>query len=135
MKTKIIAAFAAAILIISFISCGWFGSDKKPAFNIHGEWTIDSIVNKGHDSASDVGLLVTAMANADSARIRFDKDSTFHYVNDKEKGSGRYYLSANSDSLFLQPDSIAHPFSFVQKSGSSISFISADSVVYYLRKN
>jgi hypothetical protein len=137
MKTKIVAACIAAALIITFISCNWFRSKPQPeAFNIHGEWVIDSIGNKGSDSSSITGMLVLALAAKDSLPIgiRFNNDSTFQYTHVTDSTKGRYYLSPDEQSLFLKEDSVTHQFNFIGKSDTAVSFASTDGTYYYLRR-
>jgi hypothetical protein len=137
MKTKIVAACIAAALIITFISCNWFRSKRRPeAFNIHGEWVIDSIENKGSDSSNNTGILVLTLATKDSlpVGIRFNNDSTFQYAHVTDSAKGQYYLSPDEQSLFLKEDSVTHQFNFIGKSDTAVSFASTDSTYYYLRR-
>jgi hypothetical protein len=137
MKSKLLAATIAVALIITFIACNWLKSTPRSnAFDIHGEWIIDSMDNKGSDSSKDLGLLVLAMASKDSLPIgiRFNDDSTFQYTNTGDSAKGKFYLSSDESSLFLKEDSTTHQFNFIEKSDSAVSLSSVDSVFYYLKR-
>lgn len=137
MKIKIAVACIAATLIITFIACNWFRSKPaQDAFNIQGQWTIDSIENRGHDSSKNIGMPALVLAAKDSlpVGIQFNNDSTFRYTNVKDSTKGKYYLSADENSLFIKEDSVTQQFNFIEKSGAAVSFASVDSVIYHLKR-
>ena len=137
MKTKIIVACTAAALVITLIACGLFGSkEKETAFDIRGQWIIDSIGNKGSDSSANMAALLLAMSQKDSlpVGIQFNSDSSYQLVNTVDTVKGNYYLSEDNNSLFVREDSAYTQFNFLEKSDSVLSMSTLDSVVYYLRK-
>ncbi len=137
MKTSIGAACIAAILVITLIACGLFGSKpKEAAFNIEGEWIIDSIENRTTDSSNNMGIFLLALAQKDSLPLglRFNNDSSFQFTNVNDSITGSYYLSEDRNSLFVKEDSVFHQLNFITKSDSSFSAITTDSLVYHLKK-
>jgi hypothetical protein len=137
MKTKIIVATIAAALVITFVSCDLFRSKKKvTAFNIEGQWIIDSIENKGSDSSGNIGMLALVLAAKDSLPlgIQFNNDSSFYYLNAVDSAKGRYYLSEDRNSLFIKEDSTYTQLNFLSRSDSAFNASTPDSVVYYLKK-
>jgi len=137
MKTKIIVACIAAALVITFISCGLFGSkEKTTAFNIQGQWRIDSVESKGQDSSHNLAMLALLLASKDSipVGIQFNSDSTFQYTNAQDSTKGQYYLSEDKNSLFIKEDSVYTQLNFITKTDSSFTASTTDSVVYHLKK-
>ena len=137
MKTKIILSSIAFAIAIMLIACGLFGSEKKQtAFDIRGQWLIDSIANKGSDSAANLGLLVLALAGNDSTQlgIQFNSDSSFQYLDAADSTMGTYYFSEDSQSLFLKEDSVTTQFNFISKSDTAFVAATTDSLVYYLKR-
>lgn len=137
MKNKIVIATVTAVAIITAISCGLFGSSdpKREPFNIQGQWIIDSLENKSTDSSKNIGLLALALAkDSTPIAIQFNADSTFHYLDSQDSAKGSYYMAPDENSLFIREDSVTHQFNFITKSDSAISFISVDSLFYYLRR-
>ncbi len=139
MKSKIIVACIAAALVITFISCDWFKSKDEPteqAFNIEGQWIIDSIENKSSDSAKNIGIFLLALASTEEENIgiEFKNDSTYHFINASDSIQGKYYLSDDDNSLFVKEDSVTHQLNFLSKNDSSFIVSSTDSLVYHLRK-
>jgi hypothetical protein len=139
MKSKIIVACIAASLVITFISCDWFKSkdrSKPVAFNIEGQWIIDSVENRSSDSSKNMGLLILALAAQPNEQlgIEFKNDSTFHLVNSTDSAKGQYYLSDDQSSLFIKEDSAFHQLNFVTKTDSSFVAATTDSLVYHLKR-
>lgn len=135
MKTKIIVACIAAAFVITFVSCDLFRSKRTQEFNLQGQWTIDSIENKGADSSKNMGILMLALAAKDSlpVGIQFNNDSTFRYLNTSDSTKGKYYLSEDKNSLFIKEDSVYTQLNFLTKSDSAFT-ATADSVVYHLKR-
>jgi len=138
MKIKIIAAIIIAAGVITFISCNWFSVKKDPeqSFVIEGKWTIDSVEHKGSDSSAGIGLLALAMAAKDSLPLGFEfkNDSTYAYLNTRDSMGGKYYLSANTDTLYVKEDSVYQPLRFITKTDSVFSVMTADSIFFHLKK-
>ncbi len=139
MKSKIIVAIFAAALVITFISCDWFTSKKEPkpvAFNIEGQWLIDSVENNSSDSSKNLGIFLLALATKENEQlgIEFKSDSTFHFINSTDSAKGSYYLSEDHNSLFVKEDSTFHQLNFITKSDSSFVAATTDSLVYHLKR-
>jgi len=139
MKSKIIVACIAAALVITFISCNWFKSKEEPtstAFNIEGQWIIDSVENKSSDSSKNIGLFLLALATKPNEQlgIQFNKDSSFHFINSTDSTKGVYYLSEDVNSLFVKDDSAFHQLNFISKSDSAFVATTTDSLVYHLKR-
>jgi hypothetical protein len=139
MKPKIIVACIAAALVITFISCDLFKSDDEPkstAFNIEGQWIIDSVENRSSDSSKNLGILLLALATKKNEQlgIQFNNDSTFHFINSTDSTTGKYYLSDDQSSLFVKEDSTFQQLNFLSRSDSSFIATTTDSIVYHLRK-
>jgi hypothetical protein len=133
MKTKIIVACIAAALVITFISCGLFGSKKEETvFNIEGQWTIDSIENRGSDSSSQIEIL--AAKDSLPIGIQFNSDSTFNYTGAADTTKGQYYLSEDRNSIFIKEDSAFTQLNFISRSDTAFTASTVDSVVYHLKK-
>lgn len=138
MKTKIAAICVAAAIVVSFISCNWFGKSKSAAFNIEGNWVIDSMENLGSDTGfASLGLLVLAI-NQDSLPlgIVFNADSSYRLVNSSDSLAGQYSFSDDGENLLVTEhgDSTRHTFRFITKSDSAFSVLAKDSLVYHLRR-
>lgn len=136
MKKIILSSIAVAIAV-TIIACGLFGSDKKEsAFEIHGKWQIDSVVNQGSDSSNNIGLLLLSLAGKDSIGLgmQFNNDSTFSYIGANDSASGTFYLSPDSKSLFVNQDSAVTRFDFITKSDTAFVASTPDSVVYYFKR-
>lgn len=139
MKSKIIVACIATAFTITFISCDWFKSKDEPkqeAFNIEGQWIIDSIENKSTDSSNNMGIFLLALAAKENEQlgIEFSNDSTFQFINSTDSAQGSYYISEDKNSLFIKEDSAFHQLHFISKSDSAFIASSTDSLVYHLRK-
>ena len=139
MKTKVTVAIIAAALVITFISCNWFSSKDEPkpeAFNIEGQWIIDSVENRSSDSSKNLGILLLALAAKENEQlgIQFNNDSTFHFINSTDSATGKYYLSEDQNSLYVNEDSSFHQLNFLSRSDSSFVAASTDSMVYHLRR-
>lgn len=139
MKLKIIVACIAAALVITFISCNWLKSKEEPkpvAFNIEGQWLIDSVENKGSDSSKNLGILLLALATKENEQlgIEFKNDSTFHLINSTDSAKGHYYLSDDQSSLFVKEDTAFQQLNFLSKSDSTFVATTTDSLVYHLKR-
>jgi hypothetical protein len=139
MKSKIIVACIAAALVITFISCNWFDSNDEPkptAFNIEGQWTIDSVENKSSDSSKNLGILLLALATKENEQlgIQFNNDSTFHFINSTDSATGKYYLAEDQNSLFVKEDSAFQQLNFLSRSDSTFVATTLDSIFYHLRR-
>lgn len=136
MKIRIIVACIAAALVITFVSCGLFGSKKKEtAFNIEGEWTVDSIESKSNDSTKNLAIFLFAMNNDSLPFVmNFASDSSFQLISAKDTVNGNYYLSDDKNSLFIKEDSVYTQLNFVTKTDAAFTAFTADSIIYHLSK-
>jgi hypothetical protein len=137
MKSKIIVACIAATLVITFVSCGLFGSKKQTsAFNIEGQWTIDSIENRGTDSSNNMAAFLLGLVQKDSIPIgiEFYGDSSYQILHIADTVKGSYYLSGDRKSLFVKEDSAYTQLNFINRSDTSFAASTPDSIVYHLRK-
>jgi hypothetical protein len=134
MKITIAVACIAATLLIGFISCDWFRSSKEAAFDITGQWKIDSVESK--DSSRHIALLASVPALKDSlpVNVQFNADSTFRYPGANDSARYKYYVSDDRKNLFIKEDSVFRQMNIVVENDSSFTIVSPDSVFMHLRR-
>lgn len=131
MQKKIIATTAVASVIITGISCNWFGTKPatKQPFSIIGKWQVDTVYQVGNDSSNKW----LALAFLDTATtFKFNADSTFTILSQKDSTVDNYLFKG--DTLFIKDDSTFVPFVMSKTNESLITITSKDSLVIALQR-
>jgi hypothetical protein len=136
MKSKLLFVAAAAIIIVSYLSCNLFDSSSNNQSPLIGKWQIVNIADSSLDSSKNaMGLLLLGMASKDSLQIEFSKDSTFKIVSGANAvDSGKYVFDEKENHLSVFASDITQ-FSFKRSGDDSLQLFSLkDSLHYSLRK-
>lgn len=135
MKSRLSVAIVATIIIVFAIACKWFRNTTDKPVSIAGQWTIDSIASSGHDSTKDKALLAFALSGTNGKTlVEFGNDSTYRLIQTKDTLKGRYYVSTDAKSVFIEDDSVMRQYNFINRNDSAIAMLSTDSIFYSLKK-
>jgi hypothetical protein len=137
MRTKIFIALVATAIVMS--SCGWlFGkSDKAAAFNIEGNWKLDSLT-AGKDTSSLTPLLVawgaTDSSNKLSLQFHFKQDTLIATYASGEKDTTFYQLDVAAKQLAVTNETTTEVLRYSTAADSTLSIAFKDSTTLYLSR-